>query len=49
MERIIRFLIQEISSLEGCQLIKNKAGFEEPPCQRVALHWAAGLHDWCAG
>jgi len=24
MERIIRFLIQEISSLEGCQLIKNK-------------------------
>ena len=31
MERIIRFLIQEISSLEGCQLIKNKAALKSRP------------------
>ena len=24
MERIIRFLIQEIGAIEGCEIIKNK-------------------------
>ena len=37
MERIIRFLIQEIGSIEGCELIKNKVG----PC------WAEGTEFAC--
>jgi hypothetical protein len=26
MERILRFLVAEISAIEGCEIVKNKVG-----------------------
>lgn len=35
MERILRFLVGEISAIEGCEIVKNKATFWVP---NVEIH-----------